>query len=35
MIAVTSERLAVADVRAGTARYLPAIPADCEDRSFD
>jgi hypothetical protein len=35
MIAVRSERLALAETRAGTRGYLPAIPADSEDRSFD
>lgn len=35
MIAVTAERLAIAEDLAGTTGYLPAIPADSEDRSFD
>jgi hypothetical protein len=35
MIAVRSERLALAETLAGTRGYLPAIPADSEDRSFD
>jgi hypothetical protein len=35
MLAVTPERLAVAESLAGIPGYLPAIPADSEDRSFD
>jgi hypothetical protein len=35
MLAVTAERLTVAGSLAGFAGYLPAIPADSEDRCFD
>jgi hypothetical protein len=35
MLAVTPERLAVAESLAGAPGYLPTIPADSEDRSFD
>lgn len=35
MLAVTAERLTVAGSLPGVAGYLPAIPADSEDRCFD
>jgi len=35
MIAVRNERLATAEDLAGFSGYLPAIPADSEDRSLD
>jgi hypothetical protein len=35
MIAVTSERIAVASDSAGTAGYLPTVPADSEEPALD
>jgi hypothetical protein len=35
MIAVTTERIAVASDSAGTAGYLPTVPADSEEPALD
>jgi hypothetical protein len=35
MIAVTTERLALANCSAGTSAYLPTVPADSEEPALD